>query len=202
MSKAEFDLILPHMPKSGKLLEIGSHPFERTQDLMNLGYDVSGVDINYNRTEYNVKKCDIEIEKLPFGDKSFDIVLMMQVIEHLGRDPVWALQETKRVLKPNGVFVLSTPNFFCLKNFAFLIFKGYQHEMYNFIKHTDRKDYTGHVRTYSKKELKMFFEYCRFKVKSHRYLWYNTEKFKIGGIISYVLPFFRDHHLFICEVEE
>jgi len=64
MSKEEFDLVLLHMPKTGKLLEIGSYPFERTKDLIDLDYKVSGVDLNYNRILLGVKKCDIGIQKL------------------------------------------------------------------------------------------------------------------------------------------
>jgi len=202
MSKEEFDLIQPHLPVSGRLLEIGSYPFERTKDLIELGYDVSGVDLNHNKTEYHVKKCDIETEKLPYNDNEFDIVLMMQVLEHLGRDPIWPLKEIKRVLKKDSMFLLSTPNFYHLRNFYYIIFKGYQWEISNFVKYTGRQDYTGHIRTYSRKEIKMLLESCEFNVKEHHYLWYSSEKYKIGGIITYLLPFFRDHHLFISEVSE
>lgn len=202
MSKEEFDLIYPHMPKSGKLLEIGSYPFERTQDLIALGYDFVGVDLNYAKTEYNVKKCDIEKEKLPFMDNKFDIVLMMQVLEHLGREPIWALTEMKRVLKPNGILIISTPNFYLLRNFVWILFKGYQHEMYSFIEHTEKQDYTGHIRTYSRKEVKMLLDYCGLKIKEFHYLWYRVNRFKIGGIITYLIPGFRDHLLFICRVDK
>lgn len=199
LSKEEFDLIYPHMPITGKLLEIGSYPFDRTKDLVDLGYDVCGVDLYYNKSEFNVKKCDIETDKLPFTDNTFDIVLMMQVMEHLGRDPVWALKEIKRVLKPGGVFIMSTPNFYLLKNMYYILFKGYQHEMNNYLRHLVEKDYMGHIRTYTKKELEMFFDHVGFTVKEHYYLWYKANKYKIGGIITYLLPFLRDHHLFICE---
>jgi len=202
MSKEEFDLIYPHMPKTGKLLEIGSYPFKRTQDLIDLGYEVSGVDLNYNKSQYNVVKCDIELEKLPFTDNTFDIVLMMQVMEHIGRDPLWALKEIKRVLKPTGFFILSTPNFYGLKNFLYILFKGRQFEINNYMKHAKRGDFQGHIRTYSKKELDIFFNYVGFKTIEHYYLWFISERCKIGGIISYLLPFFRDWHLFICKEKD
>lgn len=195
MSKEEFDLIYPHMPKSGKLLEIGSYPFERTKELIELGYNVFGVDLNYDMPESNIRKCDIESEALPFKDNSFDIVLMMQVIEHLGKNPVWALKEINRVLKIGNSLFLSTPNFFSLANIKCLILKGKPNDS-SFM---TNEGYTGHVHIYTKNELKMFLGYCKLNVKEHRYLWYKSERFKIGGIITYLFPFLRDHHLFICE---
>ena len=46
-------------------------------------------------------------ERLPFASESFDVVLMFEVLEHL-REPAVALREAARVLRPEGVLVLST----------------------------------------------------------------------------------------------
>jgi 2-polyprenyl-3-methyl-5-hydroxy-6-metoxy-1,4-benzoquinol methylase len=46
--------------------------------------------------------------QLPFEDTSFDCVLLTEMIEHVS-DPARVLQETKRVLRPRGVVVISTP---------------------------------------------------------------------------------------------
>jgi 2-polyprenyl-3-methyl-5-hydroxy-6-metoxy-1,4-benzoquinol methylase len=48
-------------------------------------------------------------EKLPFPNKSFDAVTLLEVIEHL-KNPEKTLKEIKRVLKPNGQVIISTPN--------------------------------------------------------------------------------------------
>ena len=42
--------------------------------------------------------------------KSFDLITLFDVIEHIG-EPVRALEICKRILKPGGVLVLTTPNF-------------------------------------------------------------------------------------------
>lgn len=44
-------------------------------------------------------------EKLPFGEESFDFVLMVTVLCFL-EDPLLALLEAKRVLKPSGLIII------------------------------------------------------------------------------------------------
>ncbi|MDM8520991.1 class I SAM-dependent methyltransferase [Anaerolineales bacterium HSG6] len=48
-------------------------------------------------------------ERLPFPDNSFDIVISLQVIEHIQDDSNY-LQEIKRIILPGGTFIVSTPN--------------------------------------------------------------------------------------------
>jgi 2-polyprenyl-3-methyl-5-hydroxy-6-metoxy-1,4-benzoquinol methylase len=66
---------------------------------------------------------DVETEKIPQPDNSVDAVLMMEVFEHFGLDPMHALIEANRVLKPGGLLVFSTPNAAAFNN-LFRIMKG------------------------------------------------------------------------------
>jgi SAM-dependent methyltransferase len=50
-----------------------------------------------------------ELDDLPLGDATVDVVVSLQVIEHLPDVPA-ALAETARVLTPDGTFVCATPN--------------------------------------------------------------------------------------------
>jgi len=47
---------------------------------------------------------------LPYPDAAFDLVVSMDVIEHVP-DPVPWTREALRVLRPNGVLFLTTPNY-------------------------------------------------------------------------------------------
>lgn len=51
-----------------------------------------------------------DIYKLEFGDNLFDACLLMETIEHL-EEPVPALAEICRVIKPGGLLYVSFPNF-------------------------------------------------------------------------------------------
>jgi 2-polyprenyl-3-methyl-5-hydroxy-6-metoxy-1,4-benzoquinol methylase len=53
--------------------------------------------------------------RLPHDDASFDVVVSVEGIEHIdGQDAF--LREVRRVLKPNGRLLLSTPNTLCLRS--------------------------------------------------------------------------------------
>jgi len=83
-----------------------------------------GLDLNQReaadgagRSRYRVKERGMEplhfmsgdIFKLPFSDNSIDIIISSEVVEHLP-DPVPAIREMARVLKPGGYAMVTTPN--------------------------------------------------------------------------------------------
>lgn len=70
---------------------------------------------------YSFKQFNIENEPFPYADETFDVVLFCEIIEHLLSDPVHSLLEIRRVLKPGGVLVLTTPNVARLENASKLI---------------------------------------------------------------------------------
>jgi SAM-dependent methyltransferase len=56
-----------------------------------------------------VLRNDLENERLEFPDDHFDTIAMSAVIEHLV-DPIRALGELRRLLRPGGRLLLDTPN--------------------------------------------------------------------------------------------
>lgn len=84
---------------------------------------VSGSYEETNGASVRFIKSDVESERLPIGDATADVVLMLQVWEHFGVDPMHALWEVNRILKPGGRVVLSTPNGASWQ-YALRIFRG------------------------------------------------------------------------------
>ncbi len=79
------------------------------------GVDISAFDVAFARRRaafFGVANCRFEVadgQRLPFPDASFDVVTALEIIEHLA-EPAHLLKEIRRVLKPGGAAVLTTPN--------------------------------------------------------------------------------------------
>lgn len=83
--------------------------------ITSLGATYTGVDVSLKvlqecrKSSYSVTLFNGEIYSLPFVSSRFDLVLCLEVLEHLFR-PDLALHNILRVLKPNGFLIISTPN--------------------------------------------------------------------------------------------
>ncbi len=100
--------------KGKKILEIGCGDGGVVQFLKNEN-EVYAVDISKNAMKFLKAKgikpflADVSKENLPFEDSIFDIVIALEVLEHL-KSPQYAIEEIQRVLKQNGRFICSIPN--------------------------------------------------------------------------------------------
>jgi len=86
-----------------------------TQKELNLGLTPEIVDENQTRRS-NVRRVlydDMTKSKLP--SESFDLVVAVEVLEHVEEDDKFVC-EVHRVLKPGGLFLMTTPNGDSVKN--------------------------------------------------------------------------------------
>jgi glycosyltransferase involved in cell wall biosynthesis/SAM-dependent methyltransferase len=55
-------------------------------------------------------RLNVERDRFPFADESFDVVLCCELIEHLSEDPMHMMVELNRILKWDGLVIITTPN--------------------------------------------------------------------------------------------
>jgi SAM-dependent methyltransferase len=100
--------------RGGSLLDVGCFSGMFLANAKKRGFTVFGVEPNreaflrlVNELQINVVHGSLSSAR--FSTDSFSVVSFLDVIEHLP-DPINELEESFRVLRPNGVLVLSTPN--------------------------------------------------------------------------------------------
>lgn len=77
-----------------------------------IGIDISSGSIESATVDYSSDKTSFlvgDVNKLPFEDESFDVVVSFETIEHISDGTAW-INEAFRVLKSKGIFIVSTPN--------------------------------------------------------------------------------------------
>lgn len=77
-----------------------------------VGLDRSGEAISFARKQYRRENLEFivgDVSYAPFRNGAFDLVVSLEIIEHLS-SPVTYLDEVARILEPQGVALISTPN--------------------------------------------------------------------------------------------
>ena len=149
---------------------------------------VSGVEWDPDRAAsalargVNAVRADLN-SGLPFADQTFDLVHSNQVIEHLQATDLF-LRETRRVLKPGGLAVLSTNNLASWHNVVSLVLgmqpppmhvsneviAGNPFDPLRGSQHPTEGD--SHLRIFSFRALRDLCEYHGFKVEMLRTVGY------------------------------
>jgi 2-polyprenyl-3-methyl-5-hydroxy-6-metoxy-1,4-benzoquinol methylase len=98
-------------------------------------------------------------EELPFGDRIFDVVTMLAVLEHLDK-PFEILREIERVLKPGGKLLVTVPSRIAQPMLELLSYK---------LKIIDETEIKDHKRYYNYSDLKALFSKTGLRIDHHGY---------------------------------
>ena len=166
---------------SGRVLEIGSTPYFLTllmkrfrsyaMELSNFfGESTMDSSVFYEAVidnpayhEHHVlrfRQFNIEKQVFPYEDASFDGVVFCEILEHLTADPMAALAEMHRVLKPGGWLLVTTPNAAWYENIAQL---WQAHNIYG--QYSAHGPYGRHNREYTVPELQDLLETMGFAIE-------------------------------------
>lgn len=111
------DRLIPTGSRTGRILDIGcgAHPrfLIRTEFSEKYGLDRVSEQNEHARYPHAITRLDCDIAKedrLPFEDKYFDVITMLAVFEHIEPERlVEVVAEIHRILRPGGVYILTTP---------------------------------------------------------------------------------------------
>lgn len=171
----DLELLEKYAKKNDNIIEMGAAPLLFTAATRGLGYKVTGIDIDPARFSSTVAalqlkmlKADIEFESLPLESDSCDMVVFNELFEHLRINPIFTLREVHRILKPNGLLLLSTPNLrslgglynFLVENRAY----SCSANIYKQFEKLENLGHMGHVREYTTREVTEFLEQIGFQV--------------------------------------
>ncbi|MES2364327.1 MAG: methyltransferase domain-containing protein [Pseudomonadota bacterium] len=117
---------LAKLPSGLRILDAGAGECQYKECCVNLNYvsqDFSKYDGTGNREglqtgSWDTSRIDIvsDITQIPEPSEAFDAILCTEVLEHLP-EPVMALKEFTRLLKPGGILILTAP-FTSMTHFA------------------------------------------------------------------------------------
>lgn len=101
----------------GRVLDCGMGPGRLLGELAQRGWSIAGIDVSAEMValargrlpEAADSLVEGGVEALPFPASSFDAAVATGVLEYV-EDLARGLSEVARVLRPGGVFVISTPN--------------------------------------------------------------------------------------------
>ena len=110
---------MSRIPSSYKILDLGCGEGVLVEEFRNLGYDIVGLDQNYS-SNFVVRG---DMLKTPFPGQNFNLILCLDVLEHLGYESQKpAINEIRRILKDDGVAIFTIPNLaHCYSRLRFLL---------------------------------------------------------------------------------
>ena len=98
----------------GRLIDIGCSTGLFLDKAKSAGFRAEGAEFSaasaqFARDHFGLQVTDGDIHAVDAAPESFDLLTMFDVIEHV-RDPAADIAAAHRLLKPGGLFILSTPN--------------------------------------------------------------------------------------------
>jgi 2-polyprenyl-3-methyl-5-hydroxy-6-metoxy-1,4-benzoquinol methylase len=137
------------------VLDVGMRHGELRRFLPSVDYE--GIDISRKRVEYCLRKglkarlANVD-EGTDYPNGMFDYVFALEIIEHVPR-PWDFVAELKRILKPNGTLILSTPNPF------------YYIEFMNYFRAHERCDVGEHIGCWTPHNMVNFLRFLEMKIE-------------------------------------
>jgi len=105
--------LLKYKSPPARTLELGCSHGSFVALLKHVGFDAMGIEmspwvVEFARKTFNIPMLVGPIEKLELDAGAFDVIALMDVLEHLA-DPIGTMRHALTLLKPDGLLLIQTP---------------------------------------------------------------------------------------------
>ncbi|KAA5827437.1 class I SAM-dependent methyltransferase [Algibacter amylolyticus] len=177
--KKKLNLINSFPSEDKKLLDIGCGTGDFLQTAQQNNWIVSGIEPNQQAREIANKKTNGSVfnteQLLKFQPKSFDVITLWHVLEHLPNLDE-QIATFKKLLKPNGTLIIAVPNY---KSFDAQYYKSFWAAY----------DVPRHLWHFNKTSVSNLVSKQSFKVNKIKPMWFDSfyvsmlsEKYKTGSM--------------------
>ncbi len=172
--------LVPAPGRTGRVLELGCYMQLPPALHMKLGYgEVRGAHLGPAGTKEiktasiggsEVFRCEVDLfdaehDRFPYPDGHFDCLLACEMIEHLTKDPLHLLIESRRVLVSGGALILTTPNCASLGSVTRALHGAQNPQIYSCYPHpASGSAETPHIHEYTPFELSQVLRAAGFRV--------------------------------------
>ena len=159
--------------------------------MANSGYHINiyGTDVDYNaltiaKDKYKgVFLLDLDKNDLPFTNNLFDLVVCLDVIEHI-KNPYKLLENIDKILKSKGFLILSTPNVQWIYHIIRLCF-GYGPKTFGHTFKVNEKIWDGgHLHYFTLKDINIICKESGFEIIDVVYSWNVLSLTKLFELIA------------------
>ena len=158
--------LLKHLPKDGRILESGCGLGRWVFYLQQKGFNLIGIDLARPAVAM-AKAYDPSAPILlddvlhsQFPDGTFDAAISLGVVEHFEEGPQRALAELRRVLKHNGLLLISVP----VQNTLRRLFTNRLKDLYRWYRRRQGMSFTFEEYRFSQKEFRTYLEAAGFEI--------------------------------------
>jgi SAM-dependent methyltransferase len=179
--KANFTRNHPLVASARSLLDVGCGDGYVLDYIGRRDARLCGVDVSHDGIakavgrKLDARVVDLEHDRLPFEDESFDVVVCYDVLEHLF-SPERVLAEIHRVLAPGGSAFLGVPN--TLNIFNRLVFLAGSYVDITDTSHQSGELFSNHIRLFSRSLFERFIGLSSFAIRERHF--YFPDEFSDG----------------------
>lgn len=170
--------VLRYVPPGSRIFDFGSGPCDKTSVLQNLGYMCTAYDDfqdDWHRNDNNMHQIrdfahasgvtlltNDEVALSSISDQ-FDVVMSLEVLEHLHNSPRELLVHLVRLIRPGGYLLITVPNLANLRKRIDLL-RGHSilppYSKY----YWSSGEWRGHIREYTRNDLEQLSDFLELSV--------------------------------------